>query len=92
MMHTNFPYFRFLPPAYAIEVMFSSCVCVCVCVCVVCVSTGNPQKLALGLFVGKGLFQNKKLTTFYKAMVFSVATWSNFWGRPYLFIIVQLKF
>ena len=30
-----------LPPAYAVEVMFSSCLCVCVCVCVclsVCLS------------------------------------------------------
>ena len=30
-------YFSSLPPAYAVEVMFSSCLCVCVCVCV-CVS------------------------------------------------------
>ena len=32
---------QYLPPAYAIEVIFSSCLCVCVCVCVwlsLCVS------------------------------------------------------
>ena len=36
--------------------------------------TGNPRKLALGLFVGKGLFQNIKFTTF-------VRPWSYLWGH-----------
>ena len=36
--------------------------------------TENPRKLALGLFVGKGLFQNIKLTTF-------IRPWSYLWGH-----------
>ena len=35
----SFP--KLLPPAYAVEVMFSSCLCVCLCMCVcVCVCSG----------------------------------------------------
>ena len=32
-MQSGIPAWNLLPPAYAVEVMFSLCVCVCVCVC-----------------------------------------------------------
>ena len=45
----------FLPPAYAIEVMFSSCVCVCVCVSVclsVWVITFQPVDIGTSFWCG----------------------------------------
>ena len=45
--------------------------------------TGNPQKLALGLFVGKHIFQNIKLTRF-------VRPWSYLWDKVQLLGIAIL--
>ena len=50
---------------------------------------GNPQILALGLFVGKMPLSEHKIDQICNTLVICMGTRSNFWGWPY---IVSLKF